>query len=51
MIEVTDKVREALATLEANRPFCDLGLSVAISNILDAFEHADNVNISGERNA
>lgn len=51
MIEVTDKVREALTTLGANKSFCDLGVSVAVSNILDAFEHADNVNISGERNA
>lgn len=45
-IEMTDRVHTALSVLEAGKTFCNLEIAIAITNLLTAFEEADNVNIT-----
>ena len=36
----------ALSVLEEGKTFCNLEMAIAITNLLTAFEEADNVNIT-----
>lgn len=46
MIEMTDKVNDALRIIEANKIYYDLNVSIAVSNLLNAFDNADNISVS-----